>query len=86
MNEAEEADELNQMMVEMRDLEIVKDLLDAVINLKEYTSRLNDGQGNEFQEHVDAVAAYSKEGNQSHIKYHLTCAKRILESARDWES
>ena len=60
MNEAEEADELNQMIADMRDLEIVKDLLDDVINLKEYIGRLNDVQGNEFQEHVDAVGTHPK--------------------------
>ena len=80
-----EEEELNSMMSEMQDLEIVRNLLSEVIDLKEYTSRLSEAQDAEFMSHVNAVQEYSKKGDQAHIKYHLTCARRLLESARDWE-
>ena len=78
-------EKLNSIMSEMKDLEIVRDLLNEVISLKQYKSRLTENQSEEFKNHVKEVSKYSELGNQSRIKYHLNCTKRILESAKNWE-
>tara|TARA_B100000579_G_scaffold431498_1_gene446651 strand:- start:6451 stop:6705 length:255 start_codon:yes stop_codon:yes gene_type:complete len=80
-----EENKLQNIVKEMKDLEIVRDLLNEVISLKQYKGRLNESQEFDFGEHVKAVQKYSSEGNQSRIKYHLTCAKRLLDSAKDWD-